>query len=273
MALKDISLSSSAKTNLFALQSISKSLDKTENNLATGKKVSSAFDNASAFLQSQGFLDRASDLSNIKDATSTALQTLNVANNGIDAASKLVDQAKGLATAALQTQDPTQRAAYAQQFDDLRSQIDGVVKDSSLNGRNVIDGTSGNLTVNFNPDNTSSLTVANKDLTSTGLGVAASTNAFVSNTDINTALNNLNTASVTLRTTAASIGSNATVIQTRQDFTGNLINNLTSASDSLTLADPNQEAANLLAQQAQHALSITSLGISNQQQQAIVKLF
>lgn len=273
MALKDISLSSSAKENLFSIQNITKSLDKTENRLATGKKVNSALEGAAAFLQSQGFLDRANDLASVKDAASTALQTLNVANNGIDAAAKLVDQAKGLATAALQTQDPTQRAALAQQFDDLRSQIDSVVRDSSLNGRNVIDGTSGNLNVSFNPDNSSSLTVANKDLTSTGLGVAASTNSFVSNTDINTALNNLNSASATLRTTAASIGSNATVIQTRQDFTSDLINTLTSASDSLTLADPNEEAANLLAQKAQQSLSITSLGISNQQQQAIVKLF
>ncbi len=273
MALKDISLSTSAKENLFSIQNITKSLNKTENNFATGKKVNSIFDNASAFLQSQGFLDRANDLSAVKDATSVALQTINVANNAIDGVSKLVDQAKGLATAALQTQDPTQRAALAQQFDDLRGQIDDLVGDASLNGRNLVDGTSGALTVNFNETSTSSLTINNTDLTSTGLGVAASTNNFVNNSDINTALSNLNTASSALRTTAASLGSNATVITTRQDFTSDLISNLTSASDSLTLADLNEEAANLQAQQAAHSLSIAALSISNQQQQAIIKLF
>ena len=273
MALKDVGLSSASKTNLFALQNITNSLNKTQANFATGKKVNSIFDNASAFLQSQGFLNRANDLSSVKEATSTALQTLNVTNDAIKGVSKLVDQAKGLATAALQTQDPTQRAALAQQFDDLRGQIDDLVGDASLNGRNLIDGTSGSLTVNFNETSSSSVTIANTDLTSTGLGVAASTNSFANNSDINTALSNLNTATSTLRTTAASISNNATVIQTRQDFTTDLVNTLTSASDSLTLADLNESAANLLAQQTAQSLSISALSISNQQQQAIIKLF
>ncbi len=273
MALKDVSLSSSAKTNLFSIQNISKGLEKTEKNIATGKKVNSIFEGASAFLQSQGFLDRASDLSNVKDATSIALQTINISNSAIDSVSKLVDQAKGLTTAALQTQDPTQRAALAQQFDDLRGQIDGIVSDAKLNGRNLIDGTSGSLTVNFNESSTSSLTINNTNLTSAGLGVAASTNSFANNSDINTAISNLTTASSTLRTTAASLGSNATVIQTRQDFTNDLINNLQSSSDTLTLADLNEEGANLLAQQTAYSLSISALSISNQQQQAIIKLF
>lgn len=235
--------------------------------------MGSALDNATAFFASQGFLDKANDLSNIKDATSTALQTLNATNNGIDAVSKLVDQAKGIATTALQTQDPTQRAAYAQQFDDLRGQIDGIVKDSSLNGRNLIDGTSGSLTVGFNPDNTSTLTIQNKDLTSTGLGVAASTNAFANNSDINTALSNLSTASTTLRTTAASISDNATVISTRSDFISKSIDTLKEASDNLTNDDINEQAANLLALQVKNQLGIQALSISNQAQQNVLKLF
>lgn len=273
MAISDVSLSSATKTNLFAVKKTTDLLNTAASHIASGKKVNNALEGASAFLQSQGFLDRASDLSNVKDSVSNALATVNAASNGIDSVSKLVDQAKGIATAALQTQDPTQRAAYAQQFDDLRTQIDGIVSDSGLNGKNLINGTSGNLTVGFNETGSSSLTISNTDLTSSGLGVAASTNAFVNNSDINTALSNLTTASSTLRTASASLGSNASVITTRQDFTTNLINNLQQGADNLTLADINEEAANLLATQAQHSLGITSLGISNQQQQAIIKLF
>lgn len=273
MSISNVSLSSSSKSSLSALQQTANDLNAAQKKLSTGKKVNSALDNATAFFASQAFLDRANDLSNVKDATSTALQTLNATNNGIDAVSKLVDQAKGIATAALQTQDPTQRAAYAQQFDDLRTQIDGIVSDSSLNGRNLIDGTSGPLTVNFNETSTSTLTIANKDLTSTGLGVAASTNAFVNNSDINAALSNLSTASTTLRTTQASISNNATIISTRSDFITNSINNLKEASDNLTLDDINEEAASLLALQVKNQFGIQALSISNQAQQNVLKLF
>jgi flagellin-like hook-associated protein FlgL len=77
----------------------------------------------------------------------------------------------------------------------------------------------------------------------------------------------------TLRTDAASFGGNATLIQTRQDFTTNLINSLQTASDGLVLADTNQEGANLQALQAQDQLGIVSLGISGQLAQAILRLF
>lgn len=273
MAISNVSLSSASKNAVTSLQQTANDLNAAQKKLATGKKVGSALDNATAFFASQAFLDKANDLSNVKDATSTALQTLNATNNGIDAVSKLVDQAKGIATAALQTQDPTQRAAFAQQFDDLRGQIDDIVKDSSLNGRNLIDGTSGALTVGFNADNTSTLTIANKDLTSTGLGVAASTNAFANNSDINTALSNLGTASTTLRTTQASISNNATVISTRSDFISQSIDTLKEASDNLTNDDINEQAANLLALQVKNQLGISALSISNQAQQNVLKLF
>ncbi|MDX1922999.1 MAG: flagellin [Alphaproteobacteria bacterium] len=273
MAVSNVSLSSSAKTSLTSLQQTANALQSAQQKLATGKKVNSALDGATAFFASQAFLDRANDLSNVKDGVSTALQTVNAANNGIDAVSKLVDQAKGIATAALQTQDPTARAAFAQQFDDLRSQIDGIVADSSLNGRNLIDGTSSALTVNFNETSTSTLTIANTDLTSTGLGVAASTNAFANDSDINAAFSNLTTASTKLRTTAANISDNATIISTRSDFISNSINTLKEASDNLTLDDINEQAANLLALQVKNSLGISALSISNQAQQNVLKLF
>ncbi len=67
MAIGDISLSASARANLTALQNTSQLLQTTQGHLATGKKVNSASDNATAFFASQGFLSRANSLSNLKD--------------------------------------------------------------------------------------------------------------------------------------------------------------------------------------------------------------
>ena len=98
-------------------------------------------------------------------------------------------------------------------------------------------------------------------------------NAFANTTDINTAASLLLTAISTLRTDSQQFGSNATLIQTRQDFTSNLINSLTLASNNLVLADTNQEGASLQQLQAQNQLAIVSLGISGQLTQAILRLF
>jgi flagellin-like hook-associated protein FlgL len=61
-------------------------------------------------------------------------------------------------------------------------------------------------------------------------------------------------------------------VQTRQDFTKNLIATLQTGSDNLVLADTNQEGANLLALQTRQQLSTTALSLSVQSDQAILKI-
>ena len=85
--------------------------------------------------------------------------------------------------------------------------------------------------------------------------------------------NSLNTALSAVRTQSETFGTNAATIQVRSDFTTNLINTLQTGSANLVLADQNQESANLLTLQTRQQLSISALSISNQAQQAVLKLF
>ena len=276
MPISEVSLTAGSRANLLSLQQTAGLLNSTQGRLSTGKKVSSALDGATAYFASVGFLNRANDLSNIKDGLSNALSTVKSASLTIDSITKIVQQAQGLTTSALQTTDATSRSGLAVQFNDLLVQVNSLVNDATFNGTNLIGGTSVSLVVYFNETNTSKLTITNTNLsinTASGLSVAVAANGFVSDTDVNTAVSQLQTALTKLRTTSSSFGNNTTVITTRQDFTTNLINNLQNASDSLTLADTNEEGANLQALQARNSLGITSLGISGQLQQAILKLF
>ena len=77
----------------------------------------------------------------------------------------------------------------------------------------------------------------------------------------------------TLRNQASKFGSNLTTVQTRQDFTKNLINTLQTGADSLVLADSNEEGANMLALQTRQSLSTTALSLANQASQAVLRLF
>lgn len=279
MAIGDISLSTSARSNLLSLQSTSKLLSQTQSRLASGKKVSSSLDNASAYFSSKGFLDSANDLSNLKDGMSTAIQTVKAATTAIDSISDVISQMQGLANSALQTSDATVLADLASQYNELRTQIDGLVQDAVFNGTNLLDSlVTADLTVYFNADNTTSLTISATDSDSAGLGLteaadASSGSAWGDTTDIRTDQSLLQTALATLRTTASTFGSNNTILTTRQEYTTNLITTLQVASDNLTLADTNEEGANMQALQAQSSLGIIALGISGSQAQAILRLF
>lgn len=268
----DITLSAGVRQNLLALQNTADLFTQTSNRLATGKKVNSALDNPNSFFTAQSLQGRASDLSNLLDAESNAVQTVQAANQGITAIQKLVDSAKALANQALQTSNTTTRADLASQFGDLLTQIDQLAKDSGFNGINLLNGD--DLKVNFNEDGTSSVTIQGfTDTTASDLSIAAAANSWASNTDIQTALTDINDATTTLRSQGAKLGASLAVVQTRQDFTKNIINTLQVGADNLTLADSNEEAANLTALQTRQQISTVALSLSNQANQQVLRLF
>ena len=76
-----------------------------------------------------------------------------------------------------------------------------------------------------------------------------------------------------IRNYSSELGNNYSIITTRQDFTESLINVLTEGADKLTLADMNEESANMLALQTRQQLAINSLSLASQASQSILKLF
>jgi flagellin-like hook-associated protein FlgL len=164
------------------------------------------------------------------------------------------------------------RANLQSQYNALLTQIDQLAKDSSYNGVNLLFGD--NLKVTFNENGTSSLTINAVKFDSTGLGLSTiAGTGFQDNHNISTTLSSIDGALTTLRAQASAFGSTLTTVQTRQDFTKNLINVLQTGSDNLVLADTNLEGANLLALQTRQSLSTTALSLANQSNQAVLKLF
>ena len=164
------------------------------------------------------------------------------------------------------------RAELVATYNDLLTQIDGLAKDASFNGVNLLNGD--NLSVLFNEDGSSKIDIAGVTNTSTGLGLAAlDTDGFDTNDSINSTLDGLKGAIDTLRSQAAKFGSNLSVVETRQDFTKQMINVLQTGASNLTLADTNEEAANVLALQTRQQLSSTALSLASQADQNVLRLF
>ena len=269
--MSDIVLSAGVRSNLLNLQQTSDLITTTQTKLATGKRVNSALDNPTNFFTAQGLSNRASDLSSLLDAMSTGINTIQAANNGISAITKLVQSAQSLASQALQTSDVTARANLATQFGAIRTQIDQLAGDAGFNGINLLNGN--NLTVVLNESGTSSVTVTGVTDTAAGLSIAAAANTWTLDANITAAQTNLTAALGTLRSQAQSLGSILSTVQIRQDFTKSMINTLKTGADSLTLADSNEEGANLLALQTRQQLSTTALSLAAQADRNVLRLF
>jgi len=90
---------------------------------------------------------------------------------------------------------------------------------------------------------------------------------------IDVVITQLDEALTTLRSNAQTLGSNVALLQTRLDFTEQYVNVLEGGSAKLTLADINEEGANLLALQTRQQLGISSLAFAGQAEQGILALF
>ena len=482
--MADISLTASMRTNLLSLQNTQSLMDTTQERLSTGLKVNSAIDNASSYYTAQSLNNRASDLSALLDSMGQGIQTIQAANEGIEAITDFVEQAKAIANSArdvasktdikglqakfsdvgvpttpktatgtslefevtrtdgttldkslkdavdkvnaeleaadLQAKslddyvaqvkkaieaggtefakivdikvddktgkitftakagynikatgagdlaglgkDPdagtptndvtstvavnTDRQKYALQFNEILTQIDNLAKDAGYKGINLLQMNT--LTVIFNEDRSSSLTVKGDDASSAGLGLEASDGKWVKSADktaaafatsteytadsyvrdgsgkiykvasqiedtndkdiqtlveegvlvetsyttetsggdagkfvektidkdaISKSITQVEDAVSKLRNMASVFGNNYSIVENREEFTENLINVLEEGADKLTLADMNEESANMLALQTRQQLAINSLSLASQAAQSVLSLF
>jgi len=109
--------------------------------------------------------------------------------------------------------------------------------------------------------------------TSGTVSLTAAASEFKSDTDIDRTLQAINAALDELRSAARAMGTALSTVEIRTDFTQNLINTLEVGAGHLTIADMNEEGANMLALQTRQQLSSTALSLANQADQSVLSLF
>ncbi|MCG6122304.1 MAG: hypothetical protein MEP57_06315 [Microvirga sp.] len=272
-----ITLNGAMRTNLLSLQGTQDLISLTQNRLATGLRVSSAIDDPRNFFQAQSLNARGSDLGRRLDGMGLAIKTIEAADKGITAMTKVAESMAAIAKQAIDSSDTTERATLLAQFNELRTQLSNLAGDSVFNGVNLLGGN--DLVVSFNEDGTNSSTVTSVDwLNADPVGITAGADwddadLAAGATAIQAAADEVTAAISTLRTQAATFGSSLTLVRIREDFTNQMINTLKGGADGLVLADQNEEAANLLALQTRQQLGIQALSLASQSQQGILRLF
>ncbi|WP_417582472.1 flagellin [Pelagibacterium sp.] len=197
----------------------------------------------------------------------------------VDGASS-AGQIDGTSSGANSIEGNTVRAGLADQFRELRDQLDKLADDASFNGVNLLRGD--NLQITFNETGTSELNIQTKidgeqgaSVNSTTLGIETNLQAadLDSDENIDTLLSDVKGAINTVRSQSSAFGSSLSIVENRQNFSNNMINTLETGASNLTLADANEEAANLLALQTRQQLSSTALSMASQADQAVLRLF
>jgi flagellin-like hook-associated protein FlgL len=157
----------------------------------------------------------------------------------------------------------------AADYNTLRAQIDTLVNDAQYRGVNLLNGDE--LVTFFNENNTSSLRTEGSIFTADGLGLTEA--AFRSGEQIELTAGQARDALASVRSFGSTLANNLSIIQTRRDFTEGTITTLKAGADDLTVADQNEEGANLLALQTRQQLGVTSLSLAAQSQQSVLRLF
>jgi flagellin len=276
---QEVTLTAAMRANLISLQSTEALLGRTQERLATGKKVNSALDNPLNYFAAAAHNERANQLTTRKDGMGEAIQTIKAANNGVQGIKSMLENLRGLAEAARSSTDYT---VQQNQGVEVFNQIVQLVQDSGYKGVNLLT-TAGSLDVLFNETGTNKLNLQGFGvLTSGGSALAVGTaGALIATTVLSfSATSNINAvdAAITsamsaLSAQASKLSSNLAVINARLDFTNQMVNTLKEGADKLTLADTNEEGANMLALQTRQQLGVTSLSLASQAAQSVLRLF
>lgn len=304
--MAEVTLTASMRSNLTSLQQTANMMSQTQERLSTGKRVNSALDNPTNFFAASAHMQRASDLGNRKDGMTEAIQAVKASSTGITGLKSLIESAKGVVESA-RTSSAAGLDALYKSFNTIMGQVKQLINDSGYKGTNFLNGTAVTLDVLFNETGSNKLTVEGFNANVSGLlsanqvGSLAATAGGYSNLganltqvslfqggtvagpasaagfslagNLNAIANGLTAAVSQLQAQSSKMAANLAIINARLDFTNSLINVEKTGADNLTLADTNEEGANMLMLQTRNQLGTTSLSLASQAAQSVLRLF
>jgi flagellin len=177
----------------------------------------------------------------------------------------------GLTAGTTNSTSNSLRQALAQQFNQVRTQIDQLAADAGLNGQNLLAG--GTLSINLNENGSAAVTVAGSLVSAANLGIGPASGGFQFDGDLEAIIGQLDVASTSVRQMSSTFSAQLSSVSVREDFTKGMSNLLTTGAESLVAADTNTEVAMLLALQTRRDLAATSLSLAAEADRTALRLF
>ncbi len=163
--MSSILTNTSAMVALQTMKGINANLNKTQADIATGKSVASAKDNAAVWAISKVMESDVEGFKGISDSLSVGSATLTVARNASETVTKLLTEMKGKIVAS--QAENVDRGKIQTDIDALTKQIESTVGAAQFNGLNLVDGSQTSVNV------LSSLDRSQSGVTSSNIAVDA----------------------------------------------------------------------------------------------------
>ncbi len=250
-------------------------LEKTQNNVNTGLRISTAKDNAAVYSIAQKLRADLRGFNAVKQSLDRAISTADIALAAAGSISELMIEMKEKAVAAADAgQDTTSRRALNDEFVKLRDQITSIVSNAAFNGTNLINNGTDSILAITNPNATQTLSIPHQNLTLGGGNVTitatqqinTATRAAAVVTALTTSLNNVNAV-------LTALGAGSRALELQRTFADKLSDAIEVGIGNLVDADMAKESARLQALQVKQQLGVQALSIANQAPQAVLSLF
>ena len=272
-----------AMTALHMLGGTTRSRETAFNEVATGKSIGSASDNAAIWAISQIMEADVSGFSALSDTLSLSEATVSVASVGAERATEILGEMKQLAV--LGTGQNVNHAIIEEQMAHKTSQLNSIINSSQFNGVNLlrtdIDGTGATaMTVASSLDRPggggspvlSNITVNSLDLEGSPSFNINGRTAITDSASAATALTEIEGFMQYAIDGAAALGASASRIADQNQFIGKLADVTRMSISKMTDANMEEAITRMMAMEVQHKLGIISLNIANSMPETLLKL-
>ena len=272
-----------AMTALHMLGGTTRSRETAFNEVATGKSIGSASDNAALWAISQIMEADVSGFSALSDTLSLSEATVSVASVGAERATEILGEMKQLAV--LGTGQNVNHAIIEEQMAHKTSQLNSIINSSQFNGVNLlrtdIDGTGATaMTVASSLDRPggggspvlSNITVNSLDLEGSPSFNINGRTAITDSASAATALTEIEGFMQYAIDGAAALGASASRIADQNQFIGKLADVTRMSISKMTDANMEEAITRMMAMEVQHKLGIISLNIANSMPETLLKL-
>ncbi|WP_234854264.1 flagellin N-terminal helical domain-containing protein [Paracoccus everestensis] len=289
---------------LQTLKNVNANLNKAQSEIATGKSIGSAKDNAAVWAISKIMETDQSSLRSIQSSLNVAGATVGTALSGSEQIVKVLNEMKDLASRA--GTDGFDFAKVTNDIAEKEKQITSIIAGTQMNGVNLLKAggvpgqaaVTGTAVQNFtvlaslNRASGSGTTTAGliqvaslgydrayvatdaSTLATSGVGHSSSAiGTLADQDDVTTAVSKIENLLDIAVAGSAKLGAAAKRISDQSEFVGKLADSLKVGIGSLVDADMEEASARLQALQTQQQLGIQALSIANQAPSAIMSLF
>ena len=284
-----------------------RTMETTQNRIATGLRVNDASDNAAYWSIAATMKSDNGALSSVKDALNLGSATIDVASSALNSSKDVINEIKEKLIAA--AQPGVDRAKVQAEITSLQEQLDSISSSAIFSGQNWLKQDSGSAGYNttrsvvasfsrdengaaqlgtieidvsqmklYDIDDQSGIidkdrTVGSTTASLASIDISALTDSAADMQTLNDYLSITDTALDEVINAASGVGASQIRLELQSSFVSSLTDAVTKGIAALVDADMTQESTRLQALQVQQQLGVQALSIANQNTSMIMRLF